>query len=101
MGYIVPDGGKLIPAGDREAVDQVLRLLERAFDCPTSESHGYLGLQSGQSDSQWLQIDDDGQTTCRRESKYLWTATFGAMNRQANEIQHDCYRPTGYESRLT
>ena len=49
VGYIVPDGGKLTRACDMEALDQVSRLLEEAFDCPTSKSQGYLHFESDQN----------------------------------------------------
>ena len=32
VGYSVPDGGELTPGCDMEALDQVFRLLEEAFD---------------------------------------------------------------------
>lgn len=62
VGYIVPDGGKLTPACDMEALDQVSRLQEEAFDYPTSKSQGCLHFESGKDKGQCLQIDDGGHT---------------------------------------
>lgn len=63
VGYLVPDGRKVTRACDMEALDRALRLVEEAFNCPTSKSHGYLHLESSQNIRQCLPIGDGGQRT--------------------------------------
>ena len=103
VGYSVPDGGELTPGCDMEALDQVLRLLEEAFDDPTSKLQGFLHFESGPHKGRCLQIDDVGHTQKNDSgvgSQSVSTATLFTVDGKANKFQSDHFHPKGYGSRL-
>lgn len=98
VGYSVPDGGELTPGCDMEALDQVFRLLEEAFDYPTSKLQGFLHFESGPNKGRCLQIDDVGhrQDNDSGVSQSVSTATLVTVDGKANEFHYDRFHPKGY-----